>query len=109
MELFQVRINSQIKTAFDKAVKKEGRSSSAILQLLITNWLEGTHPDLLKQESSGQLKAPKAKSERGIQPSKVVYPVVCWRCQSQIDWCVEEGPQCRCSNCGALWTPVRSC
>jgi Ribbon-helix-helix protein, copG family len=109
MELVQVRISRRVKAAFEKAVKKEGRSSSEILRLLITDWLERMHPDMLKQEASGQLKAPKARSEQGIQPSRVVYPVVCWRCQSRIDWCAEEGSQCRCSNCGALWTPIRSC
>jgi hypothetical protein len=107
-ELVQIRISRQIKAAFEKAVKKEGRSSSEILRLLITDWLEKMYPDLLKGEASGQLKAPKAKSEQGTKPSESVYQVVCWRCHERIDWCFEQGPQCRCSHCGALWTPVKS-
>jgi len=107
-EIVQIRISRQIKAAFEKAVKKEGRSSSEILGLLVTDWIERMYPDLLKPEAGDRLKAPKAESEQGLKPSGAVHKVVCWRCHGLIDWCAEQGPQCRCPHCGTLWTPVRS-
>lgn len=101
-ELVQTRISRQFKAAFEKAAQQDGRPASEILRLLITDWVERMHPDLLRGEAGGGLRALEAKSEQRTASTESIYPVLCWRCHGQIDWHMELGPTGWCPYCGAF-------
>jgi len=100
-ELVQTRISRQLKAAFEAAAQREGRPASEILRLLIAEWMERLHSDLLKGEKGG-FKTLEAGSEQGTAPTQAVSPVMCWRCHGRIDWRMELGPQGYCPHCGAF-------
>ena len=78
------------------------RPASEILRLLITDWVERMHPDLLKKEAGGGFKALEERMEQQTIPTQAVVPVMCWRCHGRIDWRMELGPQGYCPYCGAF-------
>jgi len=100
--LVQTRISRQLKAAFEKAANREGRPASEILRLLITDWMERMHPDLLKEKGGGGFRPLEAKAEQATSPTQAVSPVLCWRCHGRIDWRMELGPQGYCPHCGAF-------
>ena len=91
-ELVQTRISKQLKAAFEEAAQREGRPASEILRLLITEWVERRHPDLVKGETGG-FRPMEAGSEQQMTPTQAVSPVMCWKCHGRIDWHMELGPQ----------------
>jgi hypothetical protein len=99
-ELVQTRISRQLKAAFEEAAQREGRPASEILRLLITDWMERMHPNLLKREGGG-FRPLEAKAEQETSPTQAVCPVLCWRCHGRIDWRMDLGPQGFCPYCGA--------
>jgi len=101
-QLVQTRISRQLKVAFEEAAQREGRPASEILRLLITDWVERMHPDLLKKEAGGGFKPLEAGMEQQTTPKQAVAPVMCWRCHGRIDWRMELGPQGYCPHCGAF-------
>ena len=101
-ELVQTRISRQLKAAFEGAAQREGRPASEILRLLITEWMERMHPNLLKGEADGGFRPLEAMPEQGTAPTQAVSPVLCWRCHGRIDWRMELGPQGYCPHCGAF-------
>jgi hypothetical protein len=100
--LVQTRISQQLKAAFEEAAQREGRPASEILRLLITEWMERMHPDLVRRKTTGEFVPLEAKTEQETAPTQPVYPVLCWRCHGQIDWRIELGPQGYCPYCGAF-------
>ena len=101
-ELVQTRISRQLKAGFEEAAQREGRPASEILRLLITEWMERLHPDLLRGEADGENRPLEAISGQGTVPTQAVCPVLCWRCHGRIGWRMELGPQGYCPQCGAF-------
>ena len=100
-QLVQTRISPQLKEAFEEAAQREGSPASEILRLLITEWVERRHPDLLKEEAGG-FRPMESGSEQQTAPTQAIAPVMCWRCHGRIDWRMELGPQGYCPYCGAF-------
>ena len=101
-ELIQTRLTRQLKTAFEEAAKREGRPASELLRLLIAEWVERMHPDLLVGLVGGELGALEGRPAQEMAPTQPVYPVLCWRCHGRIDWRLNLGPQGFCPYCGAF-------
>ena len=101
-ELVQTRISRRLKAAFEEAARREGRPASEILRLLITDWVERMHPDLLEREAGGEISTLEAKVHQEMAPTRPVYPVLCWRCHGRVEWRLELGPQGWCPFCGSF-------
>ena len=101
-QLVQTRISQQLKVAFEEAAQREGRPASEILRLLITEWMERLHPDLLKGKASGGFKPLEEGTEQQTVPTQAIAPVMCWCCHGRIDWRMELGPQGYCPYCGSF-------
>jgi hypothetical protein len=101
-ELIQTRISRQLKAAFEEAARLEGRPASEVLRLLITDWVERMHPDLLQGKTGGGFRALEAELGQEIAPTQAVCPVLCWRCHGRIEWHMELGAEGYCPYCGAF-------
>jgi hypothetical protein len=101
-ELVQTRISRQLKAGFEAAAQREGLPASEILRLLITEWMQRMHPELLKEEGGGGFRVPEASAEQETSPTQAVCKVLCWHCHGWIEWRMELGPQGFCPYCGAF-------
>ena len=101
-EIIQTRVSQQVKAALEEAARREGRSPSEILRLLVTDWLQRSHPGLLERGTGGGVRAMEANPVQTIAPTQPVYPVLCWRCRGWINWRVDLGPQGWCPYCSAF-------